>query len=1055
MRLVALLTLISLVSEVRYCTLKSYVTQVNLSNRRTLNDLSEDANNLRGQSSSTRGSARWHLGPGAVITSRFRSARMKLRREDHRILGSFNCQGLLTSEVKRRSLADDFERKNLDILAVQETHLRNHGVIELQSFSNKRYNLYYSGNKTESERGVGFIVDSKREVKFLPISDRICKLTTKINNTDTLEMICAYAPTLANSEAKPELRDNFYAELDSVIQKTKSRNALIIAGDFNAKTGSAFQDELYKNVIGKYGKGTVNSNGIHLLNFTKLHNLRLANTFFKHKPSQTSTWEEPNHIAERIDATTKTVRRVPYRNQVDYICVSNNFRGINVLDAHSVSGMATTSDHKLIIMKCVFKWPYTKTSKSQNVNFNCEKLSDINIRAAYQQEVTALLTSSTPASNNQERWNNIVNATTTAAKNIIGLRSRAKQSTNEDVIKLSGEQKRLKQQIDCSKDMHRRRILRQTRNNKLHQIHDLLLAEQSEQVDKKIELIEREKDDSRKMFSVIKELYREKPKTPLLIQTGEGSLTANPAEQCKLIAAHFKELFFKDVEPIRATNPQAMRKPFTRDEISQAIMKLRNNRSSGLDNVTAELLKYGPEILSNEIALIYNCLAETGDCPLEITQGLLCALQKPGKTKGPLDHLRPIILLSMLRKVLAICLKDRTIDRIDSQIPPSQAAYRKGRSTTEHVFAVKVLCEKAMSSRDYTIYLRLLDMSKAFDSVNRTLLIRGLEKVLEADEVNLIRTMLNVELSVRCGKEKSDFFPTDTGVPQGDGYSANEFTYYLADSLDTEQHFDHNYCLPHNNADHDYAAPIATVEVDLDMEYADDITYVTTCGTLFTIKRGEIPARLAPRNLTVNMTKTEEYVVSRNGDKLWRKCKLLGSLLGTAEDIVRRKGLAAAAIQSKKDVFYSRMDTELKMRAFNCYVASIFLYNCELWGLTQTQCDAIDAYQRRLLRTAVLNVRWPQKVTNVEVYEKTGAIRWSDVIQARQLSWFGHLIRLRDDTPAKIALKNALKVARRPAGRPPTTWLSHMKNLFSSMGMSWETAVEAAKDRKLWSDITT
>ena len=131
------------------------------------------------------------------------------------------------------------------------------------------------------------------------------------------------------------------------------------------------------------------------------------------------------------------------------------------------------------------------------------------------------------------------------------------------------------------------------------------------------------------MFSVIKELYREKPKTPLLVKTGTGTLTANAAEQCKLIAAHFKEQFFKNVEPIQASNPQAMRKPFTRDEISQAIKKLRNNRSSGIDNVAAELLKYGPEILSDEIALIYNCLAETGDCPIEITYALCRNQAKP------------------------------------------------------------------------------------------------------------------------------------------------------------------------------------------------------------------------------------------------------------------------------------------------------------------------------------------------------------------------------------------------------------------------------------------
>ena len=156
------------------------------------------------------------------------------------------------------------------------------------------------------------------------------------------------------------------------------------------------------------------------------------------------------------------------------------------------------------------------------------------------------------------------------------------------------------------------------------------------------------------MFSVIKEISRDKPKVPLLIKTKEGTLTANPLEQSKLIAAHFKELFFKDTEQINTFRPQAMKTPFTKDEIKGAVKRLRNNRSSGIDNVAAELLKYGPEILCDEIALIFNSLAETGDCPLEITHGILCALQKPGKTKGPLDHLRPIILLSMLRKILAI-----------------------------------------------------------------------------------------------------------------------------------------------------------------------------------------------------------------------------------------------------------------------------------------------------------------------------------------------------------------------------------------------------------------
>lgn len=73
----------------------------------------------------------------------------------------------------------------------------------------------------------------------------------------------------------------------------------------------------------------------------------------------------------------------------------------------------------------------------------------------------------------------------------------------------------------------------------------------------------------------------------------------------------------------------------------------------------------------------------------------------------------------MLRKILAICMKKRIIDRIDKEIPPTQAAYRTGRSTTEQVFAIKLLAKKAITSKDYPIFLLMLDMSKAFRGGSR------------------------------------------------------------------------------------------------------------------------------------------------------------------------------------------------------------------------------------------------------------------------------------------------------------------------------------------------
>ena len=138
------------------------------------------------------------------------------------------------------------------------------------------------------------------------------------------------------------------------------------------------------------------------------------------------------------------------------------------------------------------------------------------------------------------------------------------------------------------------------------------------------------------------------------------------------------------------------------------------------------------------IAHILNTTAKDGNPPDELKIGILTPLPKPGKKKGPPENLRPIILLSVLRKLLTICLMRRTWDRLKTRIPLDQAAYQEGRSTTEQVFSMKLLAEKAITSSDYKIYILLLDMSKAFDTVNRNQLFETLEEILLPDELHLL-----------------------------------------------------------------------------------------------------------------------------------------------------------------------------------------------------------------------------------------------------------------------------------------------------------------------------
>ena len=74
---------------------------------------------------------------------------------------------------------------------------------------------------------------------------------------------------------------------------------------------------------------------------------------------------------------------------------------------------------------------------------------------------------------------------------------------------------------------------------------------------------------------------------------------------------------------------------FTSSEIRKAVWTLKNNKSTAMDQINVELIKYLPKVVYKKIAGIYSNIAVTGEHPNEITHGILRALQKPGKPNRP------------------------------------------------------------------------------------------------------------------------------------------------------------------------------------------------------------------------------------------------------------------------------------------------------------------------------------------------------------------------------------------------------------------------------------
>ena len=63
----------------------------------------------------------------------------------------------------------------------------------------------------------------------------------------------------------------------------------------------------------------------------------------------------------------------------------------------------------------------------------------------------------------------------------------------------------------------------------------------------------------------------------------------------------------------------------------------------------------------------------------------------------------------------------------------------------------------------------------------------------------------------------------------------------------------------------------------------------------------------------MNEEKREEFTIKRNGEETWRKCKLLGTLLDTKEDVKRRKVLAMNVVNSMKEIFFGDISIEVKV----------------------------------------------------------------------------------------------------------------------------------------------
>ena len=99
----------------------------------------------------------------------------------------------------------------------------------------------------------------------------------------------------------------------------------------------------------------------------------------------------------------------------------------------------------------------------------------------------------------------------------------------------------------------------------------------------------------------------------------------------------------------RAKRPQPLNNPICTEKVTEIIKKIGNNKAAGFDNITGEMIKYGPIILHKVISDNLNNIFETLE--INIGKSILKPLQKTNKPKGPYKNLRPMNLLIIIRNI--------------------------------------------------------------------------------------------------------------------------------------------------------------------------------------------------------------------------------------------------------------------------------------------------------------------------------------------------------------------------------------------------------------------
>ena len=208
----------------------------------------------------------------------------------------------------------------------------------------------------------------------------------------------------------------------------------------------------------------------------------------------------------------------------------------------------------------------------------------------------------------------------------------------------------------------------------------------------------------------------------------------------------------------------------TNEEVLKSIQALKCGKSAGTDEIIPEFFIHSVGNILPLLNRFFNRMFDKVEFPTSWCNSIIVTLYKKRRCKFP-DNYRRISLLNIFSKICTSIISRRVTFYINiyNKISESQAGFRGGYSYIDNAFILYSLIHKYLSKKRGKLYVAFVDLTKAFDLINR----RKLWKVVSDTGIkgklykNLLAMYTSVKACLRTSEGLTDFFNCTIGLKQG------------------------------------------------------------------------------------------------------------------------------------------------------------------------------------------------------------------------------------------------------------------------------------------------